>query len=324
MNPGLIRYYILNAMKRVNRDIGQPARLSDATESVPPNDSALKISNQPHKAEFALFEMTEEIAFDFECANQSGLGDPAETKKPGRKHRKYFGSSLRLKAPKAKGAVLLILWAKEANYWKIVSWNVDPDNFAGKKAPSTAPAEAETKFERVTGDPDLIDDVQEFFDAWFVKQSFDQAVGYLSQQCYPCINLYLDEGEKKVRNWPEGQRRLLEGMKRVADVIGKKGDITEAVRSITPAHPALKLVTHSEEQAYTLVSVPDEIARAFECTSQVKGVKITEKVGGSAVYGNYYGAIFELNIPGEPAALRLLWGREKGRWKIVAYSIEAP
>jgi hypothetical protein len=324
INPGLIRYYILNAMKNANRAIGRPARLGDATESVHPNDPALKIIKQPHNAEFDLFETPEDIAFDFECANRSGLGDVAETKKPGRKYGKYFGASLRLKAPKATGALLLILWAKESNNWKIVSWNVDPDKFAGKKAPSTAPARAETKFERVTGDPDLINDVQGFFDSWFVEQNFDQAVDYLSQQCYPCINLYLDEEEKKVRNWPEGQQRLLDGMKRVGDVIGRKSDIAEAIRGITPAHPALKLVTHSQEQAYTLVSVPDEIAMAFECTSQVKGVKIAEKVGGSAVYGNYYGAIFGLNIQGEPAALRLLWGREKGQWKIIAYTIEVP
>jgi hypothetical protein len=264
------------------------------------------------------------MAFDFECAARSGPGDLAETKKSGKKSGKYLGALLRLKASNAKGALLLILWAKEENYWKIVSWNVDPDKFAGKKVPSTASAEAETRFERVTGDPDLITAAQRFFDAWFVKQNFEQAAGYLSQQCYPCINLYLDQGEKRVRNWPEGQRKLLEGMKKISDVLGKKRDVADAIRSLTPAHPALKLIKHSEEQAYTLVSLPDEIARDFECASQVKGVKVAEKVGEAAVYGNYYGAIFELKIQGEPAALRLLWAREKGEWKIIAYSIEVP
>jgi hypothetical protein len=115
-----------------------------------------------------------------------------------------------------------------------------------------------------------------------------------------------------------------DGMKRVTGVIGRKSDVAEAIRSITPAHPALKLVTHPQEQAYTLVSVPDEIARAFECRSQVKGVNAARKVGNPGVYGNYYGAIFELNIRGEPAALRLLWGKEKGQWQIIAYSIDVP
>jgi hypothetical protein len=118
------------------------------------------------------------MAYDFECANRDGLGEAAETKKPERKYGKYYGASLRVKAPKAKGALLLILWAKEGDYWKIVSWNVEPEKLEGKKAPNTAAAaKAETKLERVTGDPDLITTAQGFFDAWFVKQNFDQAVG---------------------------------------------------------------------------------------------------------------------------------------------------
>jgi hypothetical protein len=100
--------------------------------------------------------------------------------------------------------------------------------------------------------------------------------------------------------------------------------VGEAIKGIIPAHPALKLVTHTQEQAYTLVSVPDEIAKAFECRSQVQNVKAAQKVGSPGVYGNYYGAIFELKVRGAPAALKLLWARENGQWKIIAYSIDVP
>jgi hypothetical protein len=53
-------------------------------------------------------------------------------------------------------------------------------------------------------------------------------------------------------------------------------------------------------------------------------VKIAQKTEGTVVYGNYYGTIFELKVEGAPAALYLLWGREKDRWKIIAYAIEVP
>jgi hypothetical protein len=324
INPGFIRYYLLEGMKKANHAIGKPARLAEATESVRPKNPALKIINQPHNAEFELFETPEDMAFDFECANRNVPGDVGETKKPGRKYGKYYGASLRLKAPEAKGALLLILWAKEANYWKIVSWNVEPDKLENKNVPNTAAAMAEANLDRVTADPGLITAVQDFFAAWFVDQNFDQAVGYLSPQCYPCVNLYLGEGVPKARNWAEGQRKVLDGMKKISGVIGKKSEVGEAIRSITPMHPELKLVTHSQEQAYTLVSVPDEIAKAFECSSQVKGVSVVQKVGTRGVYGNYYGAIFELNIQGEPAALKLLWARENGQWKIIGYSVDVP
>ena len=127
-----------------------------------------------------------------------------------------------------------------------------------------------------------------------------------------------------VQNWPQGRSKLLDGMKKVTGVTGRKSEVGEAINGITPTHPVLKLVTHTQEQAYTLVSVPDEIARAFKCSSQVEGVKVAQKVGGPAVYGNYYGAIFELKVRGEPAAVKLLWGKEKGQWKIIAYAIEVP
>jgi hypothetical protein len=224
-----------------------------------------------------------------------------------------------------KGALLVFLWTKESDHWKIVSWRVEPEKIESKKTPTTvAAAPTETRLERVAGDPEMIKAAQGFFDNWFVKQNIDQAMGYFSQQCYLCINLYLNQGEKMVRNWPEGQRKLHNGMKNVAGLIGKKTDLAEAIRGVTPAHPILKLVTHSQEQAFTLVSVPDSIANALECQSQARGVNVTQKIGAPTVYGNYYGALFEAQVRGQPAVLKLLWGKEKGQWKIIAYSIELP
>jgi hypothetical protein len=326
INPGLIPYRILEGMKNANRSIGRPARLADATESVRPNNPALKPIDQPNSAEFDMFEVPGDIAFDFECARRNKLRDAEETERPGRRYGKYYGASLRLKAPEAKGATLLVLWTKESDYWKIVSWSVEPEKIAGKGAPNTVIARtgAETKLERVKGDSGLITTVQGFFDDWFVEQNFDRAIGYFSAQCYPCVNLYLGEREKKVRNWQEGRGRILSGMKKVADVIGRKSEVRDAIKGITPVHPLLKLVSHPQEEAYTLVSIPNEIAVAFECANQVRGVNVAQKFGGPAVYGNYYGALFELRVGGAPASLKLLWGREKGQWKIIAYSVEVP
>jgi hypothetical protein len=325
MNPGLVPFYLLEEMKKINRTLGRPARLGEVAESVRPNEPALRPIRNTHSAEFDLFDMPADIAFDFECANRNRLEGETEKGKPERKFGKYVGASLRLKSPQAKGDRLLILWAKESGYWKIISWSIEPDQLASKQAPEAAQAAAaETKLERVAGDPGMIAAAAGFFDAWFVKQNFDQAVGYVSERSYSCINLYLDEGAKKVRNWAEGRQKLREGMRNVAKKIGRKSDVSEAVEGIVPAHPALKLVTHPQEQAYTLVSVPDEIAKAFECLSQAQGVRIAQKTEGTGVYGNYYGTIFELKVEGAPAALYLLWGREKDQWKIIAYAIEVP
>ncbi len=325
MNPGLVPFYILEGMKKINRTLGRPAKLGEVTESVRPSEPALRPIRNPHRAEFDLFETPEDIAFEFECANRNRLPGETEKVKPERRYGSFAGASLRLKLPQAKGDRLLILWTKESGYWKIISWSIEPDQLAGKEAPEAVQAAAaETKLERVAGDPGMIAAAAGFFDAWFVEQNFDQAMGYVSEQCYPCINLYLDEGVKKVRNWKEGRQKLREGMRNIAKKIGRKDDVSNAIERIVPAHPALKIVTHAQEQAYTLVSVPDEIARDFKCPSQAQGGKIAQQTEGTAVYGNYYGTIFELKVDGTPAALYLLWGREKDQWKIIAYSIEVP
>lgn|SRR5262245_17948221 len=113
-------------------------------------------------------------------------------------------------------------------------------------------------------------------------------------------------------------------MKNVAGVIGRKSDVAEAIRSIAPAHPILKLVSHSKEQAYTLVSVPDEIARAFECQSRVQGVKGTQRLAEPGSYGNYYGAILGLRVPGDPPRSEASLGHRERSVKDIAYSVEVP
>jgi hypothetical protein len=78
-------------------------------------------------------------------------------------------------------------------------------------------------------------------------------------------------------------------MKKVADVIGRKSEMGEAIRVF------LRRIqfSNSSRTRRTLVSVREEIAWAFECQSQVRGVSVAQKVGGPEVYGNYYGVIFE-------------------------------
>ena len=39
----------------------------------------------------------------------------------------YFGSTFYLKGPQGRGATLALLWAKEQGYWKIVSYEVEPE-----------------------------------------------------------------------------------------------------------------------------------------------------------------------------------------------------
>ncbi|MFN8006099.1 MAG: hypothetical protein U0V70_03560 [Terriglobia bacterium] len=330
INPGMAPFLIVNGMKKANRTMGKPSSLAEIAFAVQPKDPALKLIKQPHSALFELFETPDEMAFNFECANRSQAQPAATAGKPGGKYGKFFGASLRLKTSNAKSATLLTLWSKESGYWKILSWKVESDQFQPKQVPNAAAAILETKIERTTGDPSVITATLNFFQDWFVKQKYQQAAAYLSPKCLPCVNLHTDEQKQKAQkkdpaaSWPEGQRRILNGMKNASDTIGKKSELSEAIRSLSPSNPIIKLVSHPQEQAYALVSVPDEVARNFECSSQAEGVKVAQKPNSPPVYGNFYGTVCELKVKGSPAALRILWGKEAGQWKIIAYSVEVP
>ncbi|MFN8009695.1 MAG: hypothetical protein U0V70_22205, partial [Terriglobia bacterium] len=274
INPGMAPYLIINGMKKVNRAIGKPSSLSEAASSVQTKNPALKPVKQPHSPIFELFETSEDLAFEFECANRMNSNPASSVEKPGAKYGKFFGASLRLKTSNAKGATLVLLWTKESGYWKIVSWRVEPDQFQRTQAPNVGAVMPETKNERTTADAGLIAATSNFFQDWFVKQNYVKASEYLSPRCLPCVNLTVNEEKEKAgskdkaRNWVEGQGRIANGMKKASDALGKKNDLSEAIRSLAPSHPTLKIVSHSQEKAYTLVSVPDELARNFECASQ--------------------------------------------------------
>lgn len=95
------------------------------------------------------------------------------------------------------------------------------------------------------------------------------------------------------------------------------------VRAIFPT----SISERSEHGSETLESLPPYIYGAIGFCSDPDYAWIAcfgADVGNLGVYGNYYGAIFELKVGGTPAALKLLWARENGPWKIIAYSIEMP
>src|SRR5215510_12029699 len=130
MNPGLIPYYLMEEMRKINRTLGKPATLGEVAESIDPKEPALRPIGHPHSAEFDLFQTPDDIAFDFECANRNKAEGATERAKPRRRYGKYVGASLQLKSDR-----LLILWARESGYWRVISWEVEPDQLAGKQAP---------------------------------------------------------------------------------------------------------------------------------------------------------------------------------------------
>ena len=83
----------------------------------------LKAVRHPDQAQFALYEVRDDVAARFDCASRMTPG--SATTRPGAAGD-HFGTVFRI-AGSRKDASIALLWAKENGYWKIVSWQAEPE-----------------------------------------------------------------------------------------------------------------------------------------------------------------------------------------------------
>jgi hypothetical protein len=285
----------------------------------------LKPVKNAYEPEFSLFAVPDDIAATRDCTERyaSELIDLAKKKEPSQKYGNYFASAFRAKAGLGKGSTIYFLWAKEDKHWKIVALQVadeaDPDVL-----PTAAPAltKAETKQEPVQSDPKAIEATQKFLSTWLLKQDYNAAVSYLSPRSYVCLERSGDPTKKGLT--PDQARKFIhDGLQKASVAVGRPKRLEEAIRPIDPHHDLLKRVSHSQEKAFSLVSVPDGIAEAEVCGSPKPSSNSAQQ---NSIYGHYYGAAFQLKVPGhgeQPAALYTLWGMEDGRWTVIAWGVMA-
>jgi hypothetical protein len=156
--------------------------------------------------------------------------------------------------------------------------------------------------------PDKVEDAaQEFLTDWLVRHEYDQALEFLSQQAFACLNLTED-----ARGQPldaEGARReLLRLMEYSAKTLGVRTDLTSAIEAIAPRNPNRPISDHPFKREFLLGPVPEEEARQYLCSRSTTALSGVE----------YYGVIFRFRIDGG-GVLGLLWARQDGKWKIVSY-----
>src|SRR6185436_8677046 len=193
-----------------------------------------------------------------------------------------------------------------------------------KVIPTAAPVltKTETSPERVQGDPKVVEATQKFLSTWLLKQDYTAAVSYLSPRSYGCLERSDDPTKKGLT--PEQARKVLhDALQKASGAVGRPKRLEEAIRPIVPHHDLLKLVNHSQEKAFSLVSIPDGIAEAEVCGSPKPSSDPAQR---NNTYGHYYGAAFQLKVPGqgeEPAGLHTLWGLEDGRWTVIAWEVIA-
>ena len=223
--PGIVKAQLMVRLAAFNNKVGKPAKVEEVLENVKPWNPRLKPVKNRYESKFLLFAVPNDIAAAVDCAEQNAVEPTPAKKEASKNYGDYFGSAFRLKAGDSKGSTVYFLWSKEGNYWKIVALKTADE--ADPKMVATAATPATPKvppMPRVNGDPKLIQAVQQFLSAWFVKQEYETALSFLSPKSYVCLDFSGDPAKKGLA--PEQARKaILDGFEKGAQAIGKKANL---------------------------------------------------------------------------------------------------
>ena len=331
INAGIAPYLAARDMAAANRLIGKAAKLEDAAKPSLLDDPSLKLIKQPYSTAFALYQVPVGVAADFKCDPERAFEDydKARISDSTTKYGRYFVSVFQLKPAKGTGDTVSLLWSKQGRYWKVVAWDVEPEDGKPDAAPDTRRSVTTSAAPegKASGDADFLHAANQFLHAWLVRDNFNQAAQYFSPQCYSCVIPHLSPGEEVPKTPEQYAARIRSELTTIGKEIGTVHHLQDAVEPVLPDHDGLKLVGHSGQEAYTVVAVPDQLAETFSCEKRSAShpYEASSENSSAKSYGKYYATLFALKTPGDhPAALNFLWSKLDGQWKIVSYELVSP
>jgi hypothetical protein len=333
VNAGVAPYLAAKDLALTNRVLGKVASLQDAVKPANLDEPTFKLTKQFYANAFSLYQVPNGVAAEFECDPKNAYADfdKSRISRTAKSYGSYFVTAFRLKAPKGKSDAITLLWTKEGKYWKVVAWEVEPEEAKPGTMPDTRrrKAGATVTLPKASSnvDPDFLHASHDFLHSWLMADHFDQAATYLSPQCNECVNMYLAEAETAPSTPAEYSAYIRTVITSVGKDVGTVQHLRDAMEPVQPDHDDLRLVPHAGEDAYAVVAVPDYLADSFRCEKESVShpYKPAPETAQQKTYGNYYATLFALRTPGDhPAALTLLWNKEGGQWKIVSYELVTP
>jgi hypothetical protein len=332
VNTGNAPYVAAKNLAVMSQVIGKVPNVQAAVQPETLHSKEIQPVKQPYATTFALYELSNTAAADFECDPQKGFDefDQARISGKAKNPSGSFASVFRLKASQGKSDTITLIWAKEGKYWKIVAWEVEPEDAKPGVAPDIRRRNALAKGpqpakSRMRTDPALEQASHDFLHQWLVDDNYDGAAKYVSSQSNACVNLYLADGQRKPATAEEYSQSIRTTLTTVGKDVGRVQHLRDALEPVKPEHEDLKVVEHAGEHAYTLAAVPDSLAASFECEKRSTKNPYAGDDRPQKVYGNYYATLFTFRTPGDhPAALTLLWGKDNGHWKIISYEVVTP
>jgi hypothetical protein len=314
---GMAKFMVLHNMQSVNERIGRISSLREASAGFALTGTRVKAIKQAHSPEFVMYDVREDLAEEFKCANRTESADISVKEMKSRAFGKYVAAVFRISAAGEQGRTIATLWRRNHDYWNMVSYEVDPelDRNSVPNA-STAPVKV-TSLPVVDGDKDMIRAASDFLKLWLVKKDVDSALRYLTPECLECARLYRSDDSPPSSTATDLLRDV---MTRTAATIGPVNHLDEAIVAAQPYHQDMKLVKHRDDKAFVIASIPEYMGDTAKCDRRDADGDPVFSSALATGYGKYYASGFSLNEgKNNPAVLWIVWTRVNGSWKALAY-----
>ena len=312
---GTAPFVLFKNLKAAHEALGPRTSVDGLTVGVRLNTPGLRLVKQPRHAQYVIYGVPDDIAAKFDCESRLSLRD---ARRASRVYGNYFGSTFYINTPDGKGTSLALLWARERGYWKIVSWQAEPDDDA---LPATERA-PEVKVQRVKADATFVQATRTFLEAWLIRKNYEEASKYLSPRSYACYNLVRNPEAPAAASPEDAAQKIRAGIEAAGQQVGKPRSLDDVLEGVEPIHAAVRVMAHSGSRTFALSSVPDALADAVDCDARARGQQIVDV---PPVYGNAFGMNVRFRLKGgEAPVLRTIWKKEDGAWRIFVYDIETP
>ncbi len=153
------------------------------------------------------------------------------------------------------------------------------------------------------------DAIQEFLTDWLVRQDIDEAMSFMSDQAYACVNIDDSAGEEALG--AAGARDTLrELMAFSADRLGPRSNLTEAVDAVEPFTERVPTV-HNFDGEFGMDDMTPEESQQYVCGQENTALDPNKR---------YIGVILQFKQEGS-AILGLLWMQQDEEWKLLSYRV---
>lgn len=313
---GMVQVRTAMAMDKFNASTGEVKSVGDIFEAEQDWVPQLKAEENTFPTEFRLVKVPPDMARDEECVPASDDGTGKTSKE------KFYATVFRARQGDSPNKVMLLLWAKEGKYWKIVALRVEDRGTTGlgsKKISqiASAPAEPET----ITGDSTALKDIASFYEDWLIKRDAASAARYASKRSYACVNSPSSPLEKNMTPL----ERIRYGLNTALIRVPKEPNLSDMMSPVQPVNEFVHPVEQEHSKAFAVMAVPNPMGDSFLCQQGSVSKKIPALNPSDVKYGAYYLSASRLNFGEEESpALLLLWRKENTQWKVAAWAVEVP